>query len=349
MGSRQGAMRRLSSFAPRGRSRIANCAALVMDFAAMKSLARRTLAGPLLAVACASLSACGSKEPPSAGVSVPAGAAASPQTHQPEAGGAAATVEPRAPQPPAQAPLTEQEPRVPVLEQQVAYGEAAKRNLVGYLAMPRDAAEPLPGIIVIHDWWGLNDDIKAMTRLLAGEGYIALAVDLFGGTVASTPDQAQALMASITGEPDTVRANLEQAYNYLEKYALAPRIGSIGWALGGGWSLQAALLLPDKLHATVMYYGPVVTDEERLRVLDTPLLGFFGGLDKTVPVNGVQEFRAKLQQLGKNADILIYAGVDRAFADPSGGHYDQHAVADSWERTLSFFRANLKNAGGAAR
>src|SRR5690606_37348723 len=120
--------------------------------------------------------------------------------------------------------------------------EGARSNLVGFLAMPADAAEPLPGVIVIHEWWGLNDNIKAMTRRLAGEGYVALAVDLYGGATAATPEQAQSLMAAMLADPDAARHNLQQAYDYLDKYAFAPRIASIGWCLGGGWSLQTALL-----------------------------------------------------------------------------------------------------------
>ncbi len=100
--------------------------------------------------------------------------------------------------------------------------------------MPRDAAEPLPGIIVIHEWWGLNDNIKAMTRRLAGEGYVVLAVDLYGGATAETPEAAQALMTALLAEPEAARRNLRQAYDYLEKYALAPRIASLGWCLGRG-------------------------------------------------------------------------------------------------------------------
>ena len=138
-------------------------------------------------------------------------------------------------------------PKAPLLEQEVAYGEAQKRNLVGFLAMPGDAAEPLPGIIVIHEWWGLNDNIKAMTRKLASEGYVALAVDLYGGAKADTPEKARPLMAAVVGDQDAARANLKQAYDYLDKYALAPKIGSVGWSLGGGWSLQTALMLPDHL------------------------------------------------------------------------------------------------------
>ncbi len=167
-------------------------------------------------------------------------------------------------------------PKVPLLEQTLAYGEAQKRNLVGFLAMPRDATEPLPGIIVIHEWWGLNDNIKAATRRLAGEGYVALAVDLYDGKTAGTPQEAQALMTELVAQPDAARANLRQAYEYLEKYAFAPRIGSIGWCLGGGWSLQTGLLFPDQLDAMVMYYGQLVNADSELETLKMPLLGFFG-------------------------------------------------------------------------
>ena len=154
----------------------------------------------------------------------------------------AATAAEHAHDAPAPTPVAAAEPAIPVLEQTLAYGEGAKSNLVGYLAMPGDAAEPLPGIIVIHEWWGLNDNIKAVTRRLAGEGYVVLAVDLYAGKTATTPEAAQALMAALLEEPEAAAHNLTQAYDYLEKYALAPRIASIGWCLGGGYSLQTALL-----------------------------------------------------------------------------------------------------------
>ena len=133
---------------------------------------------------------------------------------------------------PTPTPAAEAAPAVPVLEQELAYGEGRRNNLVGYLAMPQDAAEPLPGVIVIHEWWGLNDNIKAMTRRLAGEGYVALAVDLYGGATAETPEAAQALMAALLAEPDAALRNLGQAYDYLEKYAFAPRIASHRLVLG---------------------------------------------------------------------------------------------------------------------
>jgi carboxymethylenebutenolidase len=239
-------------------------------------------------------------------------------------------------------PAAETAPAVPVLEQTLAYGEGQKSNLVGYLAMPQDATEPLPGIIVIHEWWGLNDNIKAMTRRLAGEGYVALAVDLYGGATADTPDAAQKLMAESLAEPDAARRNLSQAYDYLEKYALAPRIASIGWCLGGGWSLQAAMLHPNALDAMVMYYGQVITQRDRLAPLNVPVLGFFAAEDESIPVRDVQQFRATLLDLGKNAEVLIVPRVDHAFANPSGGNYNERAANEAWATTLAFLERHLK-------
>jgi carboxymethylenebutenolidase len=276
--------------------------------------------------ACAALGGCGSSEEPAAAV---AAAPAAPAEHQHEA--------------PAPAPAAGAAPSVPLLEQTLAYGEGSRTNLIGYLAMPQDAAEPLPGIIVIHESWGLNDDIKAMTRRLAGEGYVALAVDLYGGKTAATPEAAEALMSDLYGDPDAARRNLQQAYDYLEKYALAPRIASIGWDLGGEWSLQTALQYPGALDAAVMYYGRgVFTDRDRLAKVNVPLLGFYGGDDKSVPVRQVQEFRAKLLELGKNAEILIVSHADHSFANPASASYNAKAANDAWKTTLEFLERHLK-------
>ena len=273
--------------------------------------------------ACAALCGCGSSEEPAAPV---AAAPAPPAEHQHDA----------------VAPAVAATQEAQLLEQTLAYGEGTRSNLVGYLAMPQDAAEPLPGIIVIHEWWGLNDDIKAMTRRLAGEGYVALAVDLYGGKTAETPDAANALMNDLYGDPDAARRNLQQAYDYLEKYALAPRIGTIGWDLGGGWSLQTALQYPGALDAMVMYYGPILLDRDKLSPLNVPVLGFFGAQDETIPVRDVQAFRATLMELGKNPEVLIVPRVGHAFASPSSPAYNKPAADEAWTTTLAFLERNLK-------
>jgi len=283
----------------------------------------KTMRAFLSIAACAMLCGCGSSEEPAA----PAAAAPAPE-HQHDA--------------PAPPPAAEAAPEAALIEQTPAYGEGARSNLVGYLAMPQDAAEPLPGIIVIHEWWGLNDDIKAVTRRLASEGYVALAVDLYGGKVAKTPEAANALMIDLYGDPDAVRRNVQQAYDYLEKYALAPRIGTIGWDLGGGWSLQTALQYPGALDAMVTYYGPILLDRDKLSPLNVPVLGFFGAQDETIPVRDVQAFRATLMELGKNPEVLIVPRVGHAFASPSSPAYNKPAADEAWTTTLAFLERNLK-------
>jgi carboxymethylenebutenolidase len=283
----------------------------------------------VLAAAALLAAACGQSTPPDA--KVPTAASTVP-------------AKPAVPvqQPQTVAPAAEAAPKAPLLEQEVAYGEAQRRNLVGFLAMPGDATEPLPGLIVIHEWWGLNDNIKSMTRKLASEGYVALAVDLYGGATADTAEKARPLMAAVVADQEAARANLKQAYEYLEKYALAPRIGSVGWSLGGGWSLQTALMLPDHLRAMVMYYGQIAGSQSELSTLQMPVLGFFAGLDESIPVRDVQLFRSTLLKLGKPAEIIIYPKARTGFANPDDAAYDEQAATESWRKTISFLAENLK-------
>ena len=138
------------------------------------------------------------------------------------------------------------------------------------------------------------------------------------------------------------RRNLQQAYSYLEKYALAPRIATIGWDLGGGWSLQTALEYPGALDAAVMYYGQILTERDRLAPLNVPLLGFFGAEDRSIPVRSVQEFRATLADLGKTAEVLIMPRAGHGFAIPNSAGYNVKAANEAWETTLAFLERNLK-------
>jgi carboxymethylenebutenolidase len=298
------------------------------------SFSMKTMRAFLSAAACAALSGCGPSDDPAGPAQIPGGAAATAAVHEHDA--------------PTPTPAAEAPPKLAVFEQALAYGESTRSNLVGYLAMPSDAAEPLPGIIVIHEWWGLNDNVKAMTRRLAGEGYVALAVDLYGGAIAETPEAAEAMMTQLMADPDAARANLRQAYDYLEKYAFAPRIASIGWCLGGAWSLQTALMYPNALDAMVMYYGQVVTERDRLAELNVPVLGFFGGQDQSIPIGDVQQFRAALSELGKTAEVLIVPRADHAFANPSGGNYNEEAATEAWVKMVAFLERHLKVATPAS-
>lgn len=238
-----------------------------------------------------------------------------------------------------------EEPAQPVNAEEVTYGEVGGKPLHGYLARPRSASGALPGLIVIHEWWGLNDNIKAMTRRLAGEGYQALAVDLYGGQKADTPAAATKLMNGVLQNMPAGEENLRRAVTYLEGKG-ATKLGVIGWCFGGGWSLATTLLAPNKVDATVIYYGHLETDPAKLATIKSPILGFFGAQDQSIPVATVKEFESALKKLGKPVEIHIYEGAGHAFANPSGGSYRPEAAKDSWQRTTAFFARHLQRGGG---
>jgi carboxymethylenebutenolidase len=233
------------------------------------------------------------------------------------------------------------EPVAGVQEETVTYATVDGVDVTGFLARPAEGGEGAPGIVVIQEWWGLNDNIREMARKLAAQGYTALAVDLYRGKVAEDPDSARQLMQEAMGRDAALEENLRQAVGYLKETTGAPRIGVIGWCFGGGWSLRTALAAPDDVDATVIYYGRLITDPERLEALDSPVLGIFGSEDQGIPVETVREFEGALQALGKPVTIQVYEGADHAFANPSGTRYDEKAAADAWERTLAFFREHL--------
>lgn len=209
----------------------------------------------------------------------------------------------------------------------------------GYVARP--AGAPRAGLIVIHEWWGLNDNIREMTRRFAAEGYLALAVDLYGGRSAATPEEARALMSQTMASPETAMANLRAAHAWLDTHSGNGRVGSIGWCFGGGMSLSTALMLPEALDAAVIYYGRLETDPEKLAPLAMPILGIFGGQDRGIPLESVQAFEAALVSQGKDVEIVVYPQANHAFANPSGTRYDPEAAEDAWRRTLAFLAERL--------
>jgi len=277
------------------------------------------------------LTACGGDQPPpadSSEVSSPAAPVA----------GSVDTPEPAAP--------IESEfdfsPAQPVIEETIAYGEAQNRNLNGVLTLPAEAFEPPPGVLVIHEWWGLDETARLVARRLAGEGFVVLAIDLYGGEVAESTAQAQGLMTRVMTDQQAALENIRQGIEYLRLYALAPRVATIGWSFGGTWSLQAALNQADIVDAAVMYYGQVATDEAALSGLESPLLGVFGGNDESITPDSVVGFRSDLRRLQKNADLRIYPDMLHEFATPGRNNYSHETAEEAWTRTIEFLNLHLR-------
>lgn len=209
-----------------------------------------------------------------------------------------------------------------------------------YLALPNGAGKH-PAIIVIHEWWGLNDWVKGQAQKFAGQGYVALAVDLYRGQVAKTPDDAHILMR---GLPDDrgVR-DLEAAFAYLSsrRDVDAKKIGAIGWCMGGGWSIRLAEDQP-KLAAFVVNYGSLPTDKALIAKIQAPMLGNFGAEDKGIPPESVQAFEDAMKAAGKSADIKVYGGAGHAFQNPDNkSGYRPDATADAEKRINGFFQSTL--------
>lgn len=244
---------------------------------------------------------------------------------------------------PVASPLAEQQPAVRVDSRRVIYTSSGDTKVEGWLAWP--AGQPtgsLPGLIVIHEWWGLNDNIRATSERLAAEGYVTLAVDLYNGQTAEVPKQAMQQMMLLNEREEEGRENIVAAYEYLASIMEADKIGIVGWCLGGRWSLQGALSMPEQLDAMVMYYGGVVTDKQSLATLEMPILGHFAETDPIVPPDTVIVFRDELEELDKDAQVYIYPGTKHAFSNPSGLAYNKDAADLAWSRTVEFFGAHLQ-------
>jgi len=208
----------------------------------------------------------------------------------------------------------------------------------GYLAKPT-SKDQFPGVIMIHEWWGLNDNIKEMAEKLASHGYVVLAVDLYNGDVAVTSDEARQLISSF--DQNLGIKNMNAAALYLQENYNSDTLGSIGWCFGGGQSLNLALN-NENMDATIIYYGQLQRDQEVLSTINWPVLGIFAELDQGITVQSVNDFESSLNALSIPNEIHVYSGVDHAFANPSGDRYAPAESQDAWKKTLEFFNENLK-------
>ncbi len=201
-----------------------------------------------------------------------------------------------------------------------------------YLSLPAGPG-PHPGILVIHEWWGLNPNIEHWADRLASAGWAAVAIDLYG-TVATTRDEAMAAMQAV--DPVKAKATIAAGLALLTKdpRISAPVTATIGWCFGGAWSLQAAIAQPE-LDGAIIYYGHLETAPTKLAPIKARLLGVFGNQDEGIPPAEVAKFEAALKQVGVRAEIHRYDAV-HAFANPSNPKYDEASASDAWTKVMAF-------------
>jgi carboxymethylenebutenolidase len=220
---------------------------------------------------------------------------------------------------------------------------SGSEKVSGYLATPAASSGRKPAIVVIQEWWGLNDWVKHKADELAKQGYVALAPDLYRGKVATDPDTAHQLMRGLP--EDRAMRDLKGAIAWLRaRNDVNPaRIASIGWCMGGGYSLSLALAEPT-LSGAVIYYGRLVTDDAAIASLKPPLLGNFGGKDQGISPESVREFERKAKAAGKSVDFKTYPEAGHGFASmPDSKGYRADDARDADARASAFLAKALKS------
>jgi carboxymethylenebutenolidase len=219
-------------------------------------------------------------------------------------------------------------------------GGNAMKNTKGFLARPTEAGR-YPGVIVIHEIWGLVDHIKDVASRLACEGHVALAVDLFEEKTVSKLEEGPGLRERFTEEK--ILGDLNGGFNYLKTltYVNQSRIGSVGFCMGGGLSLLLACHNRE-LAAAVVFYGRSPSPIDMVKNIQCPILGNYAGADFAIKESDIDLLKQTLTKYGKIFDIKVYPGAPHAFFNDTRESYRPEAAKDAWERTLKFFGKQLK-------
>lgn len=227
----------------------------------------------------------------------------------------------------------------PVKTQTVTY-KSGSEKVTGFLALPESGGKH-PALVVIHEWWGLNDWVREQAEKLAGQGYVALAVDLYRGH--STADPAVAHELSRGLPRDRALRDLRAAFAYLaSRPDVNPdKIGDIGWCMGGGYSIELAMHEP-KLAACVVNYGALPADAEDIAKIHAPVFGNFGAEDHGITPQSVHAFAAAMKAAHKQVNVKIYPGAGHAFENPHNKRgYRPKTAKDAWQRTTAFLARTL--------
>jgi carboxymethylenebutenolidase len=205
-------------------------------------------------------------------------------------------------------------------------------------AIPSERA--VAGVLVLHPWWGLNDDTRAYADRLAEVGFAAVAPDLYDGAIATTIEEADRLSTALN--EDAADAIALAAVDVLGEALGDPslRFGAIGFSMGAAWALWLPVHRPE-IMASVTYYGTL--DGPALTRARVPVLGHFAETDEYEPEEGVIAFERSLRTAGRGVEIHRYQGVGHWFAEPSRDAYDAEAADQAFERTVTFLRRHLVN------
>ncbi|MFN7947057.1 MAG: dienelactone hydrolase family protein [Blastocatellia bacterium] len=211
------------------------------------------------------------------------------------------------------------------------------KSVNGYLARPADQAQA-PAVIIIHEWWGLNDHIRDIARRYAQAGFVAAAVDLYEGATTKDAQEAARMMGAL--DPKKALAGIETALSHLRGADYVSAVGITGFCMGGVYTLLAACNF--QFEAAVPFYG-MPDDLSVIQHLKCPVLFIGGERDQWITVEKMNRLDATFKQHGKDAEVKIYAGADHAFFNNTRPDvYSARDAADAWHRAIEFFSKHLK-------
>jgi carboxymethylenebutenolidase len=219
---------------------------------------------------------------------------------------------------------------------QVTSGTATES---AFVARPAGEAKA-PGVIVVHEWWGLDGSIRDIARRLATQGYVAIVPDLYHGKVATDPMKAHELMRGLDDQEALGTINGAEAWLRAQPRTAKSGIGIVGFCMGGGLALDYGLAHP--LNAVIMFYGRPEPDPTKLTPLKAPLQAHYGQEDEGFPIAKVNQFKEALKKDGKSAEVYVYPGAGHAFMHEGLPSYRPDAARQAWARMLAFFQKNLK-------
>ena len=220
----------------------------------------------------------------------------------------------------------------------VGSGDAATGAFVAY----PPGNTPAPGVVIAHEWWGLNEQIRSLARRLAHDGgYVVIVPDLYHGKVANDPESAHILMRGLVDE--TADSDCAAAAGYLraDKRVKGP-IAAMGFCMGGGVALDFGMHDPS-ITAVVMFYGFPSTDPEKLAKLNGPVMAHFGLKDEGIPQSKIDEFTAAMQKAGRDLKVYTYPAAGHAFMNDARPSYQPESARQAWARTLDFLQHTLRH------
>lgn len=229
--------------------------------------------------------------------------------------------------------------RIKVISNTTIPGQKGSPDVLAFVAYP-EGEGPFPAVIMIHEFYGLNESIVGKAKGLAEKGYVVVAPDTFRGS--TTRWIPRAIYQVITNKPKQVNQDLDAVFTWIvsQPKIAVDRVGILGFCYGGRASL-AYSLHNDRLAATVVFYGSPETDAEILRALPGPVLGIFGGADNSISIESVNAFEAALNQAGIPNEITIYKGQPHAFVTDIESIRSGGVQAQAWTQMLQFLEKNL--------